>query len=264
VLARFADRVALVTGAGSGLGRLLALRLAAEGAGVLVGDVDGDRADSVAREIAEARGRAVAARADVARGDEVASMVRAARERLGAVDLLVNNAAQTSDEELVEKTEEAWDREVAVTLKGAFLCSREVLPGMVERGGGTILSIGSVNGQAYFGNEAYSAAKAGLVSLTRSIAVRYGPRGVRANLVAPGTLRTPAWDERLARDPRALERVARWYPLGRVGEPEDVVGPSLFLLSDEASWISGAVLPVDGGLLAGNGPMARDVLGEEG
>jgi NAD(P)-dependent dehydrogenase (short-subunit alcohol dehydrogenase family) len=124
--------------------------------------------------------------------------------------------------------------------------------------------VGSVNGLAYFGNEAYSAAKAGLVSLTRSIAVRYGPRGVRANLVAPGTLRTPAWDERLARDPAALDRVVRWYPLGRVGEPEEVVGAVLFLLSEEAAWISGAVLPVDGGLLAGNGLMARDILGEAG
>ena len=261
--ARFGGRVALVTGSASGLGRLIALGLGAEGAAVAVVDVEEERAREVAAEVAAGGGRALGLRCDVAAGSEVERAARTVAERLGPVDVLVNNAAVTSDEELVDKSEEAWDREVDITLKGAFLCARAVLPGMVERGRGAIVSIGSVNGLAFFGNEAYSAAKAGLVSLTRSIAVRYGPRGVRANLVAPGTLRTPAWDTRLARDPAALDRVARWYPLGRVGEPEEVVGPVLFLLSDEAAWISGAVLPVDGGLLAGNGPMAREILGED-
>ena len=258
---RFAGRVAVVTGAGAGLGRAVALRLAAEGAGVLVADLDGARAGAVAREVEAAGGRAHAVAADVAEPAAVEGIARTARDRLGPVDLLVANAARAEDPDLLATTPEGWDRQVAVTLRGPFLCARAVLPGMRERRRGAIVAIGSVNGVGAFGNEAYSAAKAGLASLVRSIAVNYGPDGVRANLVVPGTLRTAAWDERLARDPDALERVARWYPLGRVGEVHDVVGPVLFLLSDEAAWVTGAALVVDGGLLAGNGPMTRDILG---
>jgi meso-butanediol dehydrogenase/(S,S)-butanediol dehydrogenase/diacetyl reductase len=121
-----------------------------------------------------------------------------------------------------------------------------------------------VNALAYYGNEAYSAAKAGIISLTRSLAVRYGPLGIRANAIAPGTLRTPAWEERRQKDPDVFERLAKWYPVGRVGEPEDVVGAALFLASDEAAWISGAVLPVDGGLTAGNMQMVREMMTESG
>ncbi|HEX2243270.1 MAG TPA: SDR family oxidoreductase, partial [Gammaproteobacteria bacterium] len=127
---------------------------------------------------------------------------------------------------------------------------------------GVILNISTVNALAYYGNEAYSAAKAGVLSLTRSLAVRYGPFGVRANAIAPGTLRTSAWKERRQRDPDVFERLAKWYPLGRVGEPEDVAGAALFLASDEAAWISGAMLPVDGGLTVGNLQMAREIIKE--
>lgn len=131
---------------------------------------------------------------------------------------------------------------------------------MTRNGSGVILNISSVNALGYYGNEAYSAAKAGILSLTRSLAVRYGPHGVRVNAIAPGTLRTPAWEKRREEDPEVFERVARWYPLGRIGEPEDVAGAALFLASDEAAWISGAVLPVDGGLNAGNMQMMREII----
>jgi meso-butanediol dehydrogenase / (S,S)-butanediol dehydrogenase / diacetyl reductase len=137
-----------------------------------------------------------------------------------------------------------------------------VLPEMTENRSGVILNISSVNALAYFGNEAYSAAKAGILSLTRSLAVRYGPSGVRVNAIAPGTLKTPAWEQRQQKDPDVFERVARWYPLGRIGDPEDVAGAALFLASDEAAWISGAVLPVDGGLTAGNMKMVQEILNE--
>ena len=133
---------------------------------------------------------------------------------------------------------------------------------MIENRSGVILNISTVNALAYYGNEAYSAAKAGLLSLTRSLAARYGPSGVRANAIAPGTLRTAAWEERMQRDPDVFERLAKWYPLGRVGEPEDVAGAALFLASDEAAWISGAVLPVDGGLTVGNLQMVREIINE--
>jgi meso-butanediol dehydrogenase / (S,S)-butanediol dehydrogenase / diacetyl reductase len=189
-------------------------------------------------------------------------MVGAARETFGSVDILVNNAAKTTDADFLEVSEEVWDEDVAIALKGSFLCSQAVLGDMTENRSGVIINISSVNAFAYFGNEAYSAAKAGIVNLTRSLAVRYGPFGVRVNAIAPGTLRTPAWEERRQKDSDVFDRVAKWYPLGRIGEPEDVAGAALFLASDEAAWISGAVLPVDGGLTAGNMEMAREIVSE--
>ena len=259
---RFQGRVAIITGSGSGLGRVLAHRFAAEGAAVVVADVVGERASTVADEISRAGGISLVKTADVTNAADVENMVGAARETFGAVDILVNNAAKATDADFLDVSEEAWDEDVAIALKGSFLCSQAVLADMTEKRSGVILNISSVNALAYFGNEAYSAAKAGILNLTRSLAVRYGPFGVRVNAIAPGTLRTPAWEQRRQQDPDVFDRVAKWYPLGRIGEPEDVSGAALFLASDEASWISGAVLPVDGGLTAGNMEMAREILNE--
>jgi len=151
---------------------------------------------------------------------------------------------------------------VAVVLKSVFLCSKAVLRPMIDRRRGVIVNIASVNGLSALGNEAYSAAKAGVISLTQGIAVRYGGQGIRCNAIAPGTIRTPIWQTRMDRDPEVFERLVKWYPLGRVGEPDDVANAALFLASEEASWITGTVLPVDGGLLAGNFRMTRELLAE--
>ena len=257
---RFQRRVAIITGSGSGLGRVLAHRFAAEGAAVVVADVVEQDATTVADEISGAGGRSLAQTTDVTNAADVDAMVEAAREAFGSVEILVNNAAKATDADFLDVSEETWDEDVAIALKGSFLCSQAVLADMTEKRSGVILNISSVNALAYFGNEAYSAAKAGILNLTRSLAVRYGPFGVRVNAIAPGTLRTPAWEQRRQKDPDVFDRVAKWYPLGRIGEPEDVSGAALFLASDEASWISGAVLPVDGGLTAGNMEMAREIL----
>jgi NAD(P)-dependent dehydrogenase (short-subunit alcohol dehydrogenase family) len=259
---RFQSRVVIITGSGSGLGRVLAHSFAGEGAAVVVADVVDQRATTVADEISEAGGSSLAQITDVTNAAGVEAMVGAARETFGSVDILVNNAAKATDADFLEVSEEAWDEDVAIALKGSFLCSQAVLGEMTENRSGVIINISSVNAFAYFGNEAYSAAKAGIVNLTRSLAVRYGPFGVRVNAIAPGTLRTPAWEERRQKDPDVFDRVAKWYPLGRIGEPEDVAGAALFLASDEAAWISGAVLPVDGGLTAGNMEMAREIVSE--
>jgi meso-butanediol dehydrogenase/(S,S)-butanediol dehydrogenase/diacetyl reductase len=261
---RFEERVVIVTGGGSGLGRVLAHRFAEEGAAVVVADLERGRAVAVAEEIFDQGGDSLAQTTDVADASEVQAMVEATREAFGPVDVLINNAAKATDADFLSLDERAWDDDMNVTLKGSFVCSQAVLPDMVENGSGVILNISSVNALGYYGNEAYSAAKAGILSLTRSLAVRYGPSGIRVNAIAPGTLRTPAWEQRRRANPEVFEHLRRWYPLGRVGEPEDVAGAALFLASDEAAWITGAVLPVDGGLTAGNMQMMEEMIEGEG
>ncbi|MGN9846684.1 SDR family NAD(P)-dependent oxidoreductase [Nonomuraea sp. H19] len=260
---RYTDRVVLITGSGSGIGRNLAERFAAEGATVAVADINGDAARETAKAITDLGHRVQAFTVDVADTVSVHGLIEEVESALGGIDVLINNAASTLDLPFLDLSEREWDLDVGVTLKGPFLCSQAVLPGMLQREGGVILNIGSVNGFSYFGNDLYSAAKAGLLSLTRALAVRYGRSGVRVNLIAPGTIRTPFWDGRLAKDPAVHQRLARWYPLGRIGEPDDVADAALFLASSAASWITGTALTVDGGLLAGNAVMTADILGED-
>jgi NAD(P)-dependent dehydrogenase (short-subunit alcohol dehydrogenase family) len=262
VSARLSGRTAVVTGGGRGIGRVIAQRFAAEGAAVVVADIAPERADEVAREIGAAGGRAVATHTDVTAAADVAAMRASAEDAFGGVDVLVNNAAVDGGDDLLVIDEATWDRDIRVCLKSVFLCSKELLPGMIERRRGVIVNIASVNGLAYFANEGYSAAKAGMISLTKSIAARYGRHGVRCVAIAPGTIRTPIWQEKVDREPDVFERLTRWYPLRRVGEPEDVASAALFLASDEASWITGTVVGVDGGLLAGNERMARELLAD--
>jgi meso-butanediol dehydrogenase/(S,S)-butanediol dehydrogenase/diacetyl reductase len=252
-MSRLDGRTAIVTGGGSGIGKAICRRFAADGASVVVADIAGDRAEEGAAEIG---GRAV--QADVTVAADVARMVEVA----GRVDVLVNNAGGGMNDDLLEIDGDEWDDDLALNLKSAFLCTKAVLPQMTERGGGAIVNIASVNGLAFFANDAYSAAKAGLIQLTRSVAVRYGRFGIRVNAIAPGTIRTPLWQERVDKRPAIFERLVSWYPLGRVGEPEDVADAAAFLASDEARWITGEVLRVDGGLLAGNYRMARELVAD--
>lgn len=257
---RFDDKVVLITGAGSGIGRVMAAMFAAEGASVAVLDQDNDAARQSAESIAKQHGEAFAVAADITDASEVAAAVAAVDERLGGLDVLVNNAAVCVAEDLVDSDPEVWDRDVAVVLRGTYLCTREVVPRLAARGGGAVVNIVSVNGLTALGNDAYSAAKAGVISMTRAVAVKHGADGIRVNAVAPGTIRTPYWVDRIQRDPEVFDRLVKWYPLGRVGEPEDVARAVMFLASEDASWITGEVLRVDGGLLAGNRVMTDELL----
>ncbi|NBM17761.1 SDR family NAD(P)-dependent oxidoreductase [Streptomyces sp. GC420] len=244
---RFEGYGVLITGAGSGIGAATARRLAGEGARVLVTDVDADRAARTAAGLTGAHPFVCDVRD---RASVEAAVERAAELFGGALDVLVNNAyaCHPDAERFEDQSDEDWENDLDVTLTGAFRCARAALPYLEAAGGrGAVVNIGSVNGEQDFGNHAYSAAKAGLASLTRTLAGRAAPRGVRVNLVAPGTIRTPAWAGR----EKTLEYLgSHVYPLGRVGEPEDIAAAVAFLASTDASWITGTTLRVDGGLLA--------------
>jgi NAD(P)-dependent dehydrogenase (short-subunit alcohol dehydrogenase family) len=254
-------RTCLVTGGGSGIGASIAERMVADGYSVAIADIAGDRAQEVADRLSTL-GTCLPFTADVASEGDVARMTGEIAGAFGSIDVVVNNACpQVVDVDLHELSFADWNHDFT-SLHAAFLCTRAALGGMIERGNGVIVNITSVNALQYLGNEAYSAAKAGIISLTKSVAVRYGRHGIRANAIAPGTIRTPIWDHRMVREPHVLDNLVANFPLGRVGMPEDVAAMAAFLASDEASWISGACFTVDGGLTAGSLALTQALLAE--
>ena len=240
------DRVALITGGARGIGRAIALRLAADGAKVGVVDLADNGADT-AREVQEATGRATTFfKADISKEAEAKAAVAAVEAALGPVDILVNNAGITRDGLMLVMSESDWDAVLAVNLKGAFLMSKAVLRGMIKRRSGSIVSISSVVGRRGNAGQAnYSAAKAGLIGLTKSLAREVASRNVRVNAVAPGYIET---DMTAALDETARNAIITQIPLGRIGMPDAVADAVAFLVGDSASFITGTVLPVDGGL----------------
>lgn len=256
---RLANRVALITGGGSGIGQAISLLFAQEGAKIVVVDRYLDRAEETANQIRATDGEALPLQTDVSSQAEVNAMTERALANYGKVDILVNNAGISVGSDILTIDEEMWDLNLAVVLKSVYLCSKALLPNMLANQSGVIINISSVNGQTGIGEEAYSAAKAAVINLTKNLAVRYGPHQVRANVICPGTIETPIWAERVAEDPEIFKKLAQWYPLRRVGQPEDVARAALFLASDDAAWITGATLNVDGGLMAGTGSFADDL-----
>jgi 3-oxoacyl-[acyl-carrier protein] reductase len=243
-----AGRVALVTGAGSGIGEATARRFAAEGAVVVVNDVDGDRARAVATAIEKEGGKAVAVPANVTRRDEVERMVAGIVAEHGRLDVLINNAGINRDAMSHKMTEEQWDQVLTVNLKGTFLCAQAALPRMRERGWGRVVNTSSIGSLGNIGQANYSASKAGVIGLTKTLALEYAKYGVTVNCVAPGAVMTPM----LAGVPDQIrEKITAQIPVGRIAEPREIAAVHAFLASDEAAFITGQVVFVDGGMSVG-------------
>lgn len=260
---RFQGKVVLVTGGSSGIGRAAALAFAREGAMVAVAARGSERGEAVVREIAEAGGTAAFFRTDVSKADEVEALVRGTVERFGRLDCALNNAATLeigSHKPLHELTEEEFDAHLALNLKSVWLCMKHEIARMLEQGGGgAIVNTSSVNGLGGVPNASpYAAAKAGVLGLTKSAALEYASRGIRVNALVAGGFRTPmlegVFDFMTGGDAAAGEQlraqVAQMVPLQRIGRPEEAADAALWLCSDQASYVTGNSLIVDGGLTA--------------
>jgi NAD(P)-dependent dehydrogenase (short-subunit alcohol dehydrogenase family) len=249
---RLEDKVTIITGAGSGMGRTAARMFAGEGAKVVCVDVAEEVAESAAEEVRTAGGQATAVVADVSNEDAARKMVDHAVATFGRVDALYNNAGimPATDHSVIDTDVETWDKVMAVNLRGVFLGCKYAIPKMVDQGSGSIINIASF--VALLGcsvpQDAYTASKGAVISLTRSLAVQFGPNGVRSNAICPGPVETPLLMDWLVKDEEAKRiRLAR-NPTGRFGKPEEIVNMALYLASDESRWTNGASLVVDGGI----------------
>jgi NAD(P)-dependent dehydrogenase (short-subunit alcohol dehydrogenase family) len=257
------DKVAIVTGAGSGIGRAASLRFAAEGAAVVCVDLNGDSAQEVADSARQSGGQAAAVVADVSLPVDAERMVDETKRTFGSVDVLYANAGIPGVGDAMEVEVEVWHRVIAVNLTGAWLCGKYVLPEMITRGRGSIVNQSSIVGLiGVAGVAPYAAAKGGVIGLTKQMAVDFGPKGIRVNAICAGTVPTPlvtnTYEERIRLGlvpehtsvQEGLRLAAERYPLGRLGTVEEVANLALFLAGDQSSWITGAVFTVDGGYTA--------------
>ena len=250
-MSRLQGKVALITGAGGGIGRVAAELFAAEGARVVVADALAEGAQATVQAITDAGGEATAVTVDVSDSDQVAAMVAAAVDAFGGIDVLYNNAGvlPPDDGGTLDTPESTWDRVMDVNLKGVWLCCKHGIPALLERGGGSIINVASL--VAIMGSAvaqiAYTASKGGVLSMTREMAVEYARHNIRINALCPGPIQTPLMAELLS-DPERRARRLVHVPIGRFGQAEEVARAALFLASDDSSLMTGASLVVDGGI----------------
>ncbi|HEX7951091.1 MAG TPA: glucose 1-dehydrogenase [Candidatus Limnocylindrales bacterium] len=249
---RLQDKVTIITGGASGMGRVAARMFAAEGARVVVADVTAPAAQSVVDEVKAAGGTAIAVVADVSKEADAKRMIDETIAAFGRVDVLYNNAGimPEADHSVIDTSVEDWDRVMAVNVRGVFLGCKYAIPRMVEQGSGSVINISSFVALMGCSNpqDAYTASKGAVLALTKSLAVQFAPKGVRTNAICPGPVETPLLMDWLVKDEEAKRiRLAR-NPTGRFGKPEEIVAMALYLASDESRWTNGAAMVVDGGI----------------
>ncbi len=248
---RLKDKVAVIVGAATGIGRATAILFAQEGATVIVGDINDPEGQATVQHIQAGGGTGVYVHCDVSHSSDVAQLMDTVIAHYGRVDVLHNNVGIDVKGKVHETTDEAWARCLDINLAGVFRGMKYAIPHMIRHGGGSIINTGSAQGLVGIaGYAAYAAAKGAVVQLTRQAAIDYAPYRIRVNCICPGTVRTPMVEADLRRvaDPEA--RVEAWkvmHPLGRIGEPADIAYAALYLASDESAWVTGHVLVVDGG-----------------
>lgn len=251
-MGRLDNKTCVITGAANGIGAAMAALFAAEGAAVVVADIDEANANAVVAGITALGHSARFIKTDVTCSAAVDRLFAATVAHCGGLDILVNNAIHLAgDTTIIDEDEAVFDRTIAVCLKGPFLCTRRAIPLMQQRGGGSIVTLSSVNALFGVGETAYTAAKGGLISMMRLVAAEYGPSNIRSNLICPGTIETATCMDYWRQFPEGYRNLLAMYPLGRIGKPDEVARYALFLASDESSFVTGSVCVVDGGLLAG-------------
>jgi NAD(P)-dependent dehydrogenase (short-subunit alcohol dehydrogenase family) len=249
-MGRLEGKIAVITGAGGGMGREAALLFAEEGASVCAADIDGDAAQQTAADA----GNSLAVQVDVADAASVRAMYEATAERFGGIDVLYNNAgiSPADDDSILITEEDAWDRVQNVNTKGVYLCCKHGIPYLLERGGGSVINVASFVALvgAATSQISYTASKGAVLSMSRELAVQFARQGVRVNALCPGPVETPLLLRIFGDDPAAYERRRIHLPMGRLAKPREIVNAALFLASDESSYVNGATFLVDGGLTA--------------